>query len=121
MIEFMERTHGANVGIRATGHLTDNDYAEFLPELDKKFAQHGKLNALFLMDEGFEGWDLKAAWDDTRVGLAHRSDFTRLAIVGGPEWVRWCIRLSGFLLKGEVRLFDLSDLESAWKWIEGKG
>lgn len=121
MIEFMERSHGTSVGIRATGHLTDQDYAVFLPKLDKMFEENGKLNVLFLMDEGFEGWDLKAAWDDTKLGFSHRADFTRLAVVGGPEWVRWCIRLSGFLLKGDIRLFDLSELERAWIWIEGTG
>jgi len=121
MIELMNRSHDGCVAIRATGHLTDQDYATFLPKLDKMFEEHGKLKALFVMDESFEGWDLKAAWDDTKLGLAHRTDFTRLAIVGGPEWVRWCIRLSGFLLKGEVRLFDLPELERAWSWVEDAG
>ena len=119
MIEFMERSKNACVGVRATGRLTDDDYAEFLPKLEKLFEEHGKLNVLVLMDEGFEGWDLKAAWDDAKLGLVHRADFKRLAVVGGPEWVSWCIRLSGFLLKGEVRLFAPSDLEAAWSWIEG--
>lgn len=121
MIQFMERSSGACVAIRATGHLTDRDYADFLPKLDQAFKEHGKLNVLFLMDGGFEGWDLKAAWDDTKIGLAHRADFERLAVVGGPEWVRWCIKLSGFLLKGEVRLYDLADLERAWEWIRATG
>lgn len=120
MIEFMERSSGACVAIRATGHLTDQDYAEFLPKLDKLFEKHGRLSVLFLMDETFEGWDLKAAWDDTKLGFAHRADFERLAIVGGPEWVRWCIRLSGFLLKGEVRLFELGEKEGAWDWVKAQ-
>ena len=118
MIEFMKRTSAANVGIRATGHLTDEDYAVFLPKLDRLFEEHGKLSVLFLMDDEFEGWDIKAAWDDTKLGFAHRADFERLAVVGGPEWVRWCIRLSGFLLKGEVRLFEPSDLETACIWVK---
>ena len=34
------------------------------------------------MDKDFEGWDPHAAWDDMTYGLAHATDFEKLAIVG---------------------------------------
>jgi hypothetical protein len=30
----------------------------------------------------------------------HQADFDKLAVVGGPAWVDWCIKLGGFLMKG---------------------
>lgn len=120
MIEFMPESSGNILGVKASGKLTDADYKHVLiPKFESLFKQHGKLNVLFYMDEAFEGWDLEAAWDDASYGLRHRADFNKLAVVGGPAWVEWCIKLSGFLMKGEIKVFPADQLESAWKWLKG--
>ncbi|MHA1564890.1 MAG: STAS/SEC14 domain-containing protein [Alphaproteobacteria bacterium] len=119
MIEVMSESSGNVVGVRATGKLTDTEYKEVLiPKLEALFNQHGKLDVLFYMDEAFVGWDLDAAWDDASYGLKHRADFDKLAVVGGPTWVEWCIKLSGFLMKGEVKIFAADQLDRAWDWIK---
>lgn len=121
MFELMERSRGKLVGLRATGKLHEADYRELLPKLESLFQQHGKLSVLFYADESFEGWDMKAAWDDASFGFKHAADFERLALVGAPEWVVWCVRLSAFLFKGEVRIFPRDALEEAWAWAAGEG
>jgi hypothetical protein len=78
------------------------------------------LSILFLMDETFTGWELGAAWDDAAYGLKHRADFARIALVGGPKWVGWCMAATGFLIKGEIRTFPAEHLQKAWAWVEGK-
>jgi hypothetical protein len=119
MFEVMDRSHGNVVGIRATGRLHEADYRKLLPELERLFAEHGKLRVLFDASRGFEGWDMAAAWDDAAFGFTHASDFERLALVGAPDWVEWCVRLSAFLMKGEVRLFPADGADEAWAWLEG--
>lgn len=120
MIEFMAESSGRVLGVKASGKLTDEDYTRVLiPRLESLFKEHGKLNVLFYMDETFEGWDLEAAWDDASYGLKHRADFDRLAVVGGPAWVEWCIKLCGFLMKGETKVFPADQLDSAWAWVRG--
>lgn len=119
MIEFMEESSGPSIGIRASGTLTKTEYDTVLiPELERLFARYGHLNIVFFMDEGFKGWDLEASWEDASYGLRHRADFGKLAVVGGPDWVAWCIKLSGFLMKGEIRIFGPEQLEQAWQWIK---
>jgi len=118
MIQIMPESSGNAVGIKTSGKLSDIEYKQVLiPKLEALFEQHGKLNVLFYMDEAFEGWDLEAAWDDASYGLKHRADFGKLAAVGGPAWVEWCIKLSGFLWKGEIRIFATDQLDRAWEWI----
>ena len=118
MIEIMAESSGSVLGLRASGKLTHDDYQRVLiPHLDSLFRQHGKLNLLFLMDEDFAGWELDAAWDDARYGLRHNADFGKLAVVGGPAWVERCIRLAGFLMKGEIRTFSSRQVAQAWDWI----
>jgi len=120
MFTIMQESCGDTVGVRAEGKLTDKDYKETLiPTLDALFREYGKLNLLFYMDDTFEGWDLDAAWDDASFGLKHRADFGKMAVVGGPAWVEWFIKLSAFLLSGEVRTYSANELDSAWEWIRG--
>jgi hypothetical protein len=118
MIEFMNESSGNAIGIRASGKLTKTDYDTILiPRLTELFKTCGQLNVIFYMDDTFEGWDLEAAWDDASYGLMHRADFDKLAVVGGPAWIDWCIKLGGFLMKGEIKVFPPEQLDQAWKWI----
>ena len=118
MMTLMPRSHDNIVGIHVSGKLHDADYKDILPKLEGLFEEHGNLRVLFYADDGFEGWDLTAAWDDTAFGFGHMSQFDRLALVGAPSWVEWCVKLSAFLFKGEVRLFPADEVEGAWEWIE---
>ncbi|MCU4651472.1 STAS/SEC14 domain-containing protein [Roseibacterium sp. SDUM158016] len=119
MLQIMEGSEGKVVGVRAGGKLTEADYKDLLPKLQERFSEFGRLNVLFYADETFEGWNMEAAWEDASFGFAHIADFERLALVGAPEWVVWCVKLSAFLFKGEVRIFDAGALDAAWAWVRG--
>ena len=119
MIEFLSDGTGKVIGVKATGTLTNSDYKDVLiPRLEKMFAEFGRLRILFYMDEGFTGWDLSAAWDDAAIALKHRADFEKIAVVGGPDWVAWCIKLSAFLIAGEIKVFPKDQLQEAWSWMK---
>jgi SpoIIAA-like len=76
-----------------------------IPQLDTLSEEYGKLRVLFYMDEGFAGWERSAAREDAAFGLKHRADFEKIAVVGGPHWVAWCIKFTAFLIAGDVRTF----------------
>lgn len=120
MFEFLPESSGNLLGVKAHGKLTDQDYKEHLiPKFEALFKQHGKLKVLFCMADDFEGWDLEAAWDDAAYGLKHRADFERMAVVGGPDWVDWCVKWAGFLMEGEIKVFPADQLDQAWAWLRG--
>lgn len=119
MIETMKESQGNVVGFHVTGTLHERDYEELLPKLEALFTEHGKLRLLFYADPEFKGWDLSAAWQDAGIGLRHRADFERMAIVGAPDWVNQCVRLAKFLFKGEAQIFAADALEQAWAWVKG--
>lgn len=119
MFEFLPESAGNLAGIRATGTLTDADYKNvLLPKLDQMFATFGRLRILLYMDDGFEGWDLHAVWDDAALGLKHRADFEKIAVVGGPDWVGLFVKLSAFLIAGQTRVFSTDRLVEAWSWLK---
>lgn len=119
MLKVMPESQGNFLYVEATGKLTDADYKTVLiPHVEAILADHEALRVLFVMDEHFEGWELGAMWDDTKFGTAHRNDFEKAAVVGGPKWMSWCISLSEHFMKGEAKAFPLGELEQAKAWLD---
>jgi hypothetical protein len=119
MIEVMAESGGDVLGLRATGKLTANDYRDVLgPAVETALGQSSGLKVLFLLDEGFRGWSLRAAWVNTVFDFAHRRDFDKVAVVGAPRWERWCVNVAaGCVMSGELRTFDRDGLDAAWGWV----
>lgn len=117
MIEVMAESSGPMLAVKATGTLSGEDYTEiWIPALQKVIEENGKGRCLLYMDENFEGWELKAMWEDARFGFAHRNDFDKMAVVGGPKWVEWGTRIAASMMKGEVRTYAGEQLAEALKW-----
>ena len=118
MIEIMKESEGNIVGIRATGTLTTADYDQVLiPKLEELSRQFDGLRALFYMDRAFKGWDMSAAWANTKLDFQFRGNLEKVAIVGAPAWEEWCVRMASLLMKGELRTFTTDQLDEAWKWV----
>ncbi len=119
MIEKLPKSQGNILGLRASGKLTDGDYKDVLvPCIEAIVKEYGKICFLFYLDEGFEGWEPRAMWDDFKVGLGKlKDDFEKFALVGGPKWVQWAMKLDNYLMHGEVKTFPVDQLQEAWDWI----
>lgn len=90
MIEILPESTGNIPGFKASGKLSDADCKQVLiPVLKAILAEHDQARVPMLAGEDFEGWDLKAAWDDAKFGMAHQGDLGRVAMVGPPRWVAW--------------------------------
>ena len=119
MITILPESESNILVLSATGTLTDQDYQEVLiPRLESTIREHGKARLLLKMEDDFHGWTAAAAWDDTRFGLAHRKDFDKLGVVGGPKWVEWGFKIGGMVVSGEVKSFASSEYEEALRWIK---
>src|SRR5436853_82774 len=119
MIEVLPQSHDATIGIRASGVLKHSDYEQVLiPRLEKKIAEGRKVRLVIEIADNFAGWELPAAWDDASFGFAHRGDFAKIALVGGPQWVGWSSRLFAPFIAGELRVFPSGATQQAWNWID---
>jgi hypothetical protein len=118
MISISPESRGNILVLSATGKLTDADYKEVLiPRLEAIIRAHGKARLLLDMGEGFHGWEAAAAWDDARFGLAHRNDFEKMGVVGGPKWVEWAMKIGALAISGEIRSFPAGERDQAMRWI----
>lgn len=116
MIEQLPVQEGDTVAFRLSGKLSHADYQAFLPQLESLIEERGRLSVLLELDD-FHGWDLEAAWDDFRFGMAHQGDFERIAIVGQGGLEHWMALMAKPFVEGEVRFFEREDLGAAWDWL----
>lgn len=119
MIKIIHKSHGNILGLKATGKLTDTDYKDILiPGIESVVKEFGKVNFLFYLDEDFKGWEVSAMWDDFKLGLGKiKNDIAKFALVGGPLWVQWAMKLDNYIIHGEVKVFSVDRLEEAWNWL----
>jgi hypothetical protein len=118
VIDIAPESKGNILVISATGKLTDRDYKEVLiPRMDSIIREHGKARLLLDVGKDFHGWEAGAAWDDARFGLAHRKDFEKLGVIGGPKWVEWGVKIGSVAISGEVKTFSAGEREQAVRWI----
>ncbi|MDF2178388.1 STAS/SEC14 domain-containing protein [Aliiglaciecola sp. CAU 1673] len=120
--------HGLSVGIerignqfflnlKAVGKLTHEDYKTITPMLDSALAGVKAPNVRSFFDATeFQGWELRAAWDDFKLGLKHGNEFERIAILGNKGWQEWAAKVGSWFISGEVKYFE--DYQAAIAWLQ---
>lgn len=119
--------HGLSIGIeriddefflslKAIGKLTHEDYETITPMIDSALAavEHPKVRALVDGTE-LEGWELRAMWDDLKLGLKHGNEFERIALYGNRGWQEWGSKIAGWFIAGEIEYFE--DRDKALEWL----
>jgi hypothetical protein len=119
--------HGLSIGIqrvdnnfyltlKAVGKLTHEDYETISPMIDSAIEgiKKPKIKALIDCSE-LEGWELKAAWDDFKLGLKHGNEFDKIAILNGKSWIQYGSKISSWFMQGDIKNFD--NEEEAFKWL----
>ena len=120
--------HGLSIGIerignefflslKAVGKLTHADYEIINPMIDSALAGIKSPRIKVLVDGSeLEGWELRAAWDDFKLGLKHGGEFDKVAIFGNKKWQEYSAKIGSWFISGEVKYFE--DLNEALSWIQ---
>lgn len=122
------KRHGLAIGIeqydntflltlKAIGKLTHKDYQVITPMIESALAGIEEPHIKVLFDgREFDGWELRAAWDDFKLGMKYRGEFTKVAIVGNQKWQKLAAKVGGWFVSGEVKNFE--ELEAAFGWLQ---
>lgn len=118
--------HGLTIGIervddsfflslKAVGKLTHEDYEIITPMIDAALNEVKEPKARVLIDgTEMEGWELRAAWDDFKLGLKHGSEFEKIAIYGNKNWQEITAKIGSWFISGEVKYFESSNDALTW-------
>jgi hypothetical protein len=118
MIEELDGLPEGTLGFKFTGHVKGDDYDKVLaPAVDEAIEQYERIRALIQFGPGFEGYDLDAMWDDTKIGLRHWTGFERIAVVTEVGWIRTGVKAMGFMMPCPIQLFDIDELDDAKRWL----
>jgi hypothetical protein len=97
------------------GRLTHHDYERMIPMIENALVGIKEPKIKVLVDaREFDGWELRAAWDDLKFGLKHNKEFTKLAFVGDKSWEAYGIKISNWFMSGEMQYFENIDEATAW-------
>lgn len=120
--------HGLSIGIerihskfflslKAVGKLTHEDYETITPMLDSALegVNDPHIN-VFFDGTKLDGWELRAAWDDFKLGLKHGSEFEKVAIYGNKNWQECLSKIGAWFVSGEIKYFE--DGDAALTWLE---
>lgn len=107
---------GNFIHLKITGKLTTADYDFFVPEIDNCIERHGKVNMLIELID-FEGWTLGALWEDTKFGVRHFNDFTRIALVGDKRWEETMAKFVNVFTSAQIKYFDVHERDEAIVWV----
>jgi len=109
---------GNVLGVEAVGEIEDDDYEDvILPAVERILEQHDKVRVLYVLGDDFERSDTDAMWDDAKMGLHHLGKWERIALVTDHAGYRRAVRVFGFLMPGEVKVYPLAERDSAQAWI----
>ena len=123
--------HGLSIGIervnndfflylKAVGTLTHKDYQAITPLIDSALGAVTEPRVKALIDASeLDGWELRAAWDDFRLGLRHGNEFVKIAVYGKKNWQQVLARVGAWFVSGEVQYFD--SREGALDWLNAPG
>jgi len=118
--------HGLSIGIersgsnfflslKAVGKLTHKDYETITPMIDSALSAVKEAQVKVLIDgTEMEGWELRAAWDDFKLGLKHGNEFVKIAIYGNKNWQEITAKVGSWFISGEVKYFENREGALAW-------
>jgi hypothetical protein len=120
--------HGISIGIervsnrfflslKAIGKLEHEDYEKITPMIDSALeGVSDPVVDVYIDASEFEGWALRAAWDDFRLGRKHGKDFRRVAIYGKRKWQEVAASVGSWFIGGEMKFFE--DSTAALEWLD---
>ena len=118
MIELIEGLPDNVVAAVASGKVSGEDYENVLiPAIESVLETHDKVHFLYQLGPDFESYKGAAMWDDARVGMKHFGKWEKIAVVTDVEWIARSVKAFGFLMPGEVQVFDNDQLEQAKAWV----
>jgi len=120
--------HGISIGIErmgdeffmtlsVIGKLTHEDYELITPMIDSALEGIAQPKIKMFVDvTKLDGWELRAAWDDLKLGLKHGKQFERVAMLGNKSWHEWAVKVGGWFVDAEVKYFE--EETAALEWLQ---
>ncbi len=116
MLKRLDEGTGNVLGYEVKERITEKEFQNLSEEVKEVVAEHGKVRLLLRMNE-IPKMGLGAIAEDLKLA-PYANDIERYAIVGDSAVVEWTEKLGGSLISGEIKHFEDSQYEEAWRWVQ---
>lgn len=103
------------IGFSVSGKLETADYRDVLLPALEQAAAGDEVRVVIVMPT-FEGFAPGALWQDMKMGVEHWGKWKKIALVTDVEWMEHGVDWFGWMTPGDVKHFDLDDLDDAIAW-----
>jgi hypothetical protein len=115
-VPISELDGGKAIEVVVTEKLHKEDYATFVPPIEKSIGDNGKVRLLFEMLD-FHGWDTAAVWEDIKFDARNFTNFERIAMAGDKPREKWMAGFCKPFTTGKIKYFDRAEKEEAKRWL----
>jgi len=119
LIKIIQDMPAGTIGLEAVGKVTDEDYRKVLVPAISSAVERNDVRLLYVLGDDFDTYSPGAVWADTKLWAGHLRAWKRVAIVSDADWLENGIKAFGWLMPGEVKVFETDDLDDAKEWLAG--
>jgi hypothetical protein len=119
MIKVIDDMPPGTLGLEAVGKVTDDDYRDVLVPAVTAAAEQGDVRLLYVLGKDFDSYTAGAMWADTKLVTQHRKAWKRVAIVSDADWLENSVKAFGWMMPGEVKVFETDEIRDAKVWLVG--
>ncbi len=102
----------------AEGMITGDDYESvIIPAVEAKLEKEKKVRLLYYIGGEYSGFELKALWDDAKVGFQHLKNWEKIALVSDIKWMQILTKIFGFIIPCPVKVFNNDQFSQAREWV----
>ena len=106
------------VGLRASGKVTEEDFQRVLVPAVESALSDGKVRLLYVLSEELS-YSPGAVWADAKLWFKDLNGWERVAIVSDADWLENAVKAFGWMMPGEVKVFESDELRDAKVWLVG--
>lgn len=116
MINIIETNTPNLLYVEITDKVTKEEVQKCADAALEIIENEGSIRALMVLRD-FHGYTVPAFFEDFKFCMSHLNDFSHMAIVGDNKLEEFMASLSQFFMKGEIKYFDIKNLEKAKNWV----
>jgi len=119
MIKVIRDMPPGTVGLEAVGKVTAEDYEQVLKPALEDALTHKDVRLMYVLGEEFDTHAPEAAWADTRLWARNMNAWERIAVVSDADWLEHSLKTLGWLVPGEIKVFETDEVLDAKRWLVG--
>ena len=120
MIERLEDLPDGVIGLRASGTVTAEDYRDVMVPVIEAALARGGVRLLYVLDE-HTTFSPGAMFSDAKLAVGHLKGWERLAVVSDADWLENSLKAFGWMMPGELKVFNNDEIVEATGWLARPG